>query len=513
MTATITPELQHPYYPIIFVRGYAMTQNEIEDAVANPYMGFNLGSTKIKQQWNRSIAMHIFESPLLRLMKDYGYQDSFKNGKASEGPLPARSIHIYRYYDQASTEIGSGKTPSIPDAAIGLAQLILNIRDQVCGDDPVARAKFKLYLVAHSMGGLICRCLLQNPDPSNVKDKQLADKLKQQVNDAKPLVDKVFTYGTPHNGIDVRLFNLNVPSWLSLFDINNFSRDEIRKYLALPKGSDRVDSLNGHFDPARFFCLVGTNYSDYSASRFAIGPMSDGLVKIENATVADSPRAYVYRSHSGQFGLVNSEEGYQNLVRFLFGDIYVTGALEVEALPLPPRVAEAKNAGKQVRASYLFEATVTPRGAFDFNLTERHSEDASAIFREFDELLRPEKSGREAPRTPILFSLFLDTKKIEIGSTLVFGIKLTVRSTDYEVLSERKTYPAEVLFDEHITIHATAQPENWDLRYVLSDQWGDGDIGRTIQYDQNSGLARLPLENRKGFQGALVLGLSEWNQG
>ena len=30
-------------HPIIYVRGYAMTQAEIEDTVADPYMGFNIG--------------------------------------------------------------------------------------------------------------------------------------------------------------------------------------------------------------------------------------------------------------------------------------------------------------------------------------------------------------------------------------------------------------------------------------------------------------------------------------
>lgn len=490
------PALQHPYYPIIYVRGYAMTQDEIEDAVASPYMGFNLGSTKVKQEWDRSISMHIFESPLVRLMKDYQYQDSFRDGKPAEGPVPARSVHIYRYYDQASKQIGSDKTPSIEDAAQGLCDMILRVREQVCGDDAEARASFKVYLVAHSMGGLICRCFLQNP--------------KVGTAEAKACVDKVFTYGTPHNGIDIRLFGLNVPSWFGLFDANNFSRDEMRKYLALPKNAERVDSLNGAFDPNRFFCLVGTNHRDYTLAKLGIGPMSDGLVKIENAAVEGSPRAYVYRSHSGHFGLVNSEEGYQNLVRFLFGDTYVTGVMEVESLPLPPRVAEAKDKGKQIRASYLFEATVMPRGSFSVHLTERRADDSSAVFRTFDELMRPQTVGRELPRSPCLFSVFLDTKKIEVGSTLVFSVKLTVRSTDYQILNDSKRYPAEVLFDEVVTIRATVKPDGWRLRYVLSDQWSES-TGRDIPLDTTTGLAHVPLENRKGFKGALVLDFSLWN--
>jgi hypothetical protein len=39
--------------------------------------------------------------------------------------------------------------------------------------------------------------------------------------------------------------------------------------------------------------------------------------------VKGSNRAYIHRSHSGRYGLVNSEEGYQNLQRFLFGNLKV----------------------------------------------------------------------------------------------------------------------------------------------------------------------------------------------
>ena len=42
-------KIEHPYYPIIYIRGYAMTQSAVEDTVADPYMGFNLGSTKLRQ--------------------------------------------------------------------------------------------------------------------------------------------------------------------------------------------------------------------------------------------------------------------------------------------------------------------------------------------------------------------------------------------------------------------------------------------------------------------------------
>ncbi|WP_322740995.1 hypothetical protein [Streptomyces hygroscopicus] len=67
------------------------------------------------------------------------------------------------------------------------------------------------------------------------------------------------------------------------------------------------------------FCLIGTDPKDYGLPRMAVGPKSDGLVRVENAYVRRAHRAYVYKSHSGRYGEVNSEEGYQNLRRFLFG--------------------------------------------------------------------------------------------------------------------------------------------------------------------------------------------------
>lgn len=64
-------------YPIIYVRGYAMTQSEVESTFNMPYYGFNLGSTQFKLTAGTKPKMHIFESPVVRLLKEEGYQDSF----------------------------------------------------------------------------------------------------------------------------------------------------------------------------------------------------------------------------------------------------------------------------------------------------------------------------------------------------------------------------------------------------------------------------------------------------
>lgn len=494
--------VEHPFHPIIYVRGYAMTQGEIDATVATPYMGFNLGATKVRQDWRGKARRHIFESPLVRLMKDYRYTDTFADGSERGDALPARSIVIYRYYEPADSDLGGGaEPPSIREAASGLGDLILRVRRQVCGDDAEALAGFRVYLVAHSMGGLICRCFLQNPDVGTAE--------------AKSIVDKVFTYATPHNGIEMA--GVNVPGFVGLFDINNFNRGYMRDYLALPAGAERVDSLNDRFDADRFFCLVGTNHKDYtvaaSLSRRFAGEMSDGLVKIENAAVRGAPRSFVYRSHSGDYGIVNSEEGYQNLTRFLFGDLRVNGTLEVEQLPLPPSVRKAHEQGRDIKASYYFESTVTPRGAVSYKLTERRKETHSAILRGFDELLHVDRvPGRDTPRSPFLFSVFLDSGKVTSGQTIVFGAELSVSSTDYEIdglLFFNQHIEGEVLFRNNLTVRATKNDDGWTVRYNFADDRWSESRGAEVEADERGPF--IPLSSAKGFKGRLRLEYSDWS--
>ncbi|MFN3985765.1 MAG: esterase/lipase family protein [Rhodocyclaceae bacterium] len=484
-----------PFYPIIYVRGYAMTESEVADTVSTPYMGFNLGATKVRQAWDGKVLRHVFESPLIRLMKDYGYRDTFADGSELAGELPSKSIVIYRYYDAADKDFGDGKALSIPEAAQGLKALIHRLRDQVCGQDAALRGQFKVHLVAHSMGGLVVRAFLQNDQISAAADRAL--------------VDKVFTYATPHNGIEMA--GMNVPAVLGLWDINNFNRKKMAEYLGLPKQSERVDSLGGKFDPQRFFCFVGTNHRDYSAgfgmSRRLAGEMSDGLVKIENATVSGAPRAFAFRSHSGPFGVVNSEEGYQNLVRFLFGDLRVDGSVEVEALPLPPSVQKARDEGRKILASYYFEATVSPRGAFSFRLTERRRDTFSAVLRGYDELLKPERvAGLAAPRWPVLFSAFLDTRKITVGRTVVFSLEVAVSSTGYTI--DNRFWPnqhidGEYLFRDTLVLKVTRVAEGFNVRYLCADERWSEATGTLAEAD-GDGYA-VPLTSKKGFAGRLRL--------
>ena len=473
---------QHPYHPIIYVRGFAATQGEIEETVADPYMGFNIGSTKSRMAWTGDVKRFYFESPLVRLMSDHKYEDVFVGGEdlvaaeRTDRPIPYKSVIIYRYYDEASKDFGKGETPPIERFAKGLGELILRLRDKLCKDNPVnavTSADFRVHLVAHSMGGLVCRAFLQNPKLGSAE--------------ARAAVDKFFTYATPHNGIDMRIVR-NVPGWLSFGDVNNFNREKMAGYLGLPKGDDV--SIVKNFPPERIFNLVGTNPRDYTVgsgiSSWAAGDASDGLVRIDNATThgpgpdgkdVSSPRAFVHRSHSGHYGIVNSEEGYQNLTRFLFGKLRVDGLLDIDDITLPEEVQTALDDGKEVRASYQFEIAASVRGC-QWQMTRREVRENSAMFRTYDDLF-PKKGRKRTPdrsQSPHLFSVFLDpSKSVEASGSVSFAFDLKVLVPDYEVaklLLLKSHYEGGYILRELILVEAfpdEAALGGWRIKYGYQD--------------------------------------------
>jgi pimeloyl-ACP methyl ester carboxylesterase len=503
---------QQPYHPIIYVRGFAATQGEIEETVADPYMGFNIGSTKARMAWTGDVKRFYFESPLVRLMSDHGYSDVFVDGEdlvASERPdclIPYRSIIIYRYYDEASKDFGKGETPPITHFARGLDKLILRLRDKICANPKNAMTPedFRVHLVAHSMGGLICRAFLQNRNLGSAE--------------ARGAVDKLFTYATPHNGIDMRIVR-NVPGWLSFGDVNNFNRKRMAEYLDLPDGDDV--SIVKNFPPERIFNLVGTNPRDYTVawggSAWAAGDASDGLVRIENATThgpgrdgkdVSSPRAFVNRSHSGYYGIVNSEEGYQNLTRFLFGTLRVDGIFDIDDITLPVEVQKELTARKGINASYQFEIAVSVRGC-QWQMTRREVREHSAIFRSYDELF-PGNVGSDRPpnraNSPHLFSVFLDpTKSVKASGSVSFAFDLKVLVPDYEVdgvLFMKRHYEGGYIMRELILVEAfpdEAALGGWRIKYGYQED-NPGKPGRnavTHNLDDEVGIAfDIPIAQR-----------------
>lgn len=523
----------HPFHPIIYVRGFAATQGEIDETVADPYMGFNIGSTKARKAWTGDVRRFFFESPLVRLMSDHDYEDVYVEGddlldpRTAVQPVPYRCIVIYRYYDEASTDFGDGDTPPIEHFARGLGTLIARLREKVCGNpaNGVAPDDFRVYLVAHSMGGLICRAFLQNPALGDDPDRKA--------------VDKLFTYATPHNGIDIRLVR-NIPGWLSFGDVNNFNRERMAAYLDVPAGPDV--SLVRNFPPERVFNLVGTNVADYTVARglssWAAGDASDGLVRIDNATThgpgpdgddVTSPRAFVHRSHSGHYGIVNSEEGYQNLTRFLYGSLRVDGLLDIDDISLPVEVHNAlKKNNKDVRASYQFEVVASLRGC-QWEITRRLQRENSAIFRSYDQLFPgAERTHRPPDRraSPHLFSLFLDpSKSVKNRNSVSFAFDMKVLVPDYEidgVLFMKRHFEGGYIFRDMLLVEALRDdnaPGGWRVKYGFqsTNPGKPGSVADTVPLDAGKPAAGLKFEipiqqsTRPGLTGKLRIEVRPWS--
>ena len=311
----------HLLVPIVYLRGFAMTGGEIEDTSADPFNGFNIGSTLLRTAWTGDTARHVFKSPVLRLSQPpYSYRVAFSDGirgldidqkgelqewsqalaaEGAEAPgnMPAKSavavLAIYRYYDAASRAFSDGTRPGMETYGWGLGRLILDLLDATGAHD--------VYLVAHSMGGLVARTFLQNEtvlDNSNPATGgrcsavaallQREPDLRLSQDDwkrARLSVRRFFTYGTPHNGITGQggLGNwlLGPMDALLGLEMSNFERNRMLEYLGNPP---EPNSLGNEFGVNETFCLVGTAASDYPVaagfSRRLVGQLSDGLVPL-----------------------------------------------------------------------------------------------------------------------------------------------------------------------------------------------------------------------------------------
>ena len=347
-------------------------------------------------------------------------------------------------------------------------------------------------------------------------------------------MDKVYTYATPHNGIDMRIVR-NVPGWLAFGDANNFNRERMAKYLGLNQSDDV--SVVQNFPPERIFNLVGTNPRDYTVagglSSWAAGDYSDGLVRIENATThgpglgnldVSSPRAFVYRSHSGHYGIVNSEEGYQNLTRFLFGALRVDGILDIDDITLPVELKSALKDGKKINSSYQFEVAASIRGC-QWQMTRREVRENSAIFRTYDQLF-PGKPGTVRPpdrnQSPRLFSVFLDpSKSVKKSGSVSFAVDLKVLVPDYEgdgLLFTKRHYEGGYIYRDLILVEAfpdKAALGGWRIKYGYQDTnpGKPGVDAVTRALDGGNGIAfDIPIKQTAcpGLSGTLRIEARNW---
>lgn len=478
-----------------------MRQEEVEETFNQPFQGFNLGSTQYRISSSPTPRMRIFESPVVRLMKDEGYIDAFnKYVDDFNNPIPdslvggtERTLWVFRYYDPEAGMFGEQDRPTMETYAARLALFLDGIRKAYGGI-----GDFDVYLVAHSMGGLIARTYLQNESLfdhiSEGKFRAGSGAIIPSLNPVR--VAKLFTYGTPHRGISRHFLQIVQSMWWSVF-----AESSMRKYLSLGENDPAHTYIPRPHAPkwSNTFSLIGTNARDYDVaggfSKIAAGQDSDGLVNTRNAYIRGGPRAFVHRAHSGNFGIVNSEEGYQNLSRFLFGDIryairFNPGPFAPQAVGLDPDDRDSLVA----LDSLIFEFTLSIRGMPNeiqsrsvaqqspLIAAVEHNEDTSDFRVVAADGYDDEKARSEvdANGTLTLARGWLRSDKLppprenveeaeidENDSFLSFALDLTIKPNFDEAgwWGARKRYPGDALFQRRLYL-GVRHKMIWELKHT-----------------------------------------------
>jgi hypothetical protein len=282
--------------------------------------------------------------------------------------------------------------------------------------------------------------------------------------------------------------------------------------------------------------MVGTNRMDYEAAvglaRTFVGHGSDGLVQIKNATLrglkADGSlgdhcaKAFAFRSHSGFFGIVNSEEAFQNLARFLFGDVRVDMWLDIEDIRLPPAVDAEFQKGRKIDALYQVELLASPRGKLWYLSRRMAEEDSVACFTH---------ANWQNEKFQYLSTAFL-ANRARVNPkrrSLSYSMTLGVRVPDYEIEKKlwiNEHYEGGYLFRNAIVLEMTPPkiPGGiWKISYawqdtgvslanveVLPQQLADGDISISIPFNSSSEANPVDAPTTPGIKGNIRFVISAW---
>lgn len=500
--------IEPPYYPIVYVRGYAMLPSEREETFYDAYYGFAVTSVEKRDAPKpKYFEVDIFEGQLIRFMKlpKHRYADATNEGLQAFSENPSRSLWVCRFYDK---DVASEKLRSIEEHAQDLAAMVREeipnkLKDAGVDLGPNDR-NYKVILIAHSMGGLVCRTLIQNllPDP-------------------KRWIHRLVTIGTPHKGIDLG----RIPNWIentvvnafNPFDASIFQESRMRTYLKLSKDYDVHSlgdpSLPQTFPVKRCFCVIGSDYRSYSAVQHATGDHSDGLVKQSQAYVVSGPRpasgdypdgqvafwANVHRAHSGRRGIVNSYETFENIQRFLFGDTRAEIALENLRVTGKPEKGEMY--------FYDFECLFSVRGTGVY-LHQRQQDPCENAWRFARD---PKKDIDQVPDRLVLHTGFMDSKLRSAGAEFSrFSIRLRViahrvqvgRFWDHE-------YAGRPIYDETAEIFVgdvDVKSAGDELAYVWLSEGGEPKISRP----DAAGIFRIPLRAANTISAELVIRPSVW---
>lgn len=498
-------KIERPYYPIVYVRGYAMTANERQDTFNDTYYGFSATSVEKREAPPpQHFEVDVFEGQLIRLMKikQYGYADAANRGLEDFNENPSRSLWVCRFYDQ---DHHSQKVRGIREHAGDLYELVCNRiprRLKECNVDlgPGDR-DYKVILIAHSMGGLVCRTLIQNLLPAKSKDP-------------KGLIYRLVTLGTPHGGIELShipdFIETIATSWLNLFDSGIFSPKKMLDYLKLPKGYE-AHSLGDPksataFPVKRCLCVIGSDYHSYSVVKTVTGAFSDGLVKQDRAYLVAGPKpeagdypneqmcywANVHRAHSGYRGIVNSYESYENIQRFLFGNTRVEVALEDLKINTEP----AK--GEELFYDFEFLYSIRNTGVYLHRRQQDPCENAERI------------EWKDLPTRLVLHSGFMNSKLRDPKDMSHFSMKLRVveRRVKNNLLWD-KEYPDRPIYNETLEIRIGDVDEKSGALPAQFRWLTDGDKWSALPRN-GEGKFRVGLRAGGTLAGSLAFRVSPW---
>jgi pimeloyl-ACP methyl ester carboxylesterase len=425
-----------------------------------------------------------FPGPFVRLITDYGYADVMRNGRDSLVGVDNRrkTLWIHRYYEPYSDTFGrrgQRGRPSIEQSAEKLGELVKRIRHD-CFDD--SDSDKRVILVAHSMGGLVCRSLIQRvleEDPATI-------------------IEKVVTYGTPHGGIPT------TTDWFSYHGASNFTRKGLFNCL-----SERGSRDSKKFDPQelkrfpaqRFLCVIGTNHADYDAvhgwSRRIVGPGSDGLVLIERPWLTEARRVYVHRSHSGRYGLISSSEAFHAVERFLFGDLSLKLAIDDGGHDEPPPAPKPRTGsdGQLLNFSISLVDAECTVGRQSLRVNKRCAEEMSAI------RLRPSVRwlrSRDPDLTVFVFDLAeSDQEKDEYG----FAVHFRIRTDSY---GRGTLQTSEISAQQSLRVWVSTMGTIPTIRY----RW-TGQVTKPATFLDGSCRIEFPSDSfSDSWEGGLALSLS-----
>jgi hypothetical protein len=411
--------------PLILVRGFGGLSVDDEKRVA--YQGFNDGTVYPQKRGEN----YIYEGLVLRFMKSrWGFQDAtnvvgyypddlqeplalpaelgwlprelFHGQHVVVDPAmalsvvrsmtdPCRTLWVFRYYDLNDRNFAR--------YGEALARLITFVRwlayrparDRVPAAPPsladLPPDAPGVNIIAHSMGGLIVREVLQRTYP--LRGQSGADH-----------INKIVTLGTPHRGISFQVLR----DWIRI-DAEEELEHFNPSFQANPGEPTSAVNLDRFFPPERILTVVGTNYRTYGPNvaswmnRLAsvageFGPnynRSDGLVKQTAAQLDGAPRTFVHKCHGGPDSLVTSREAFEVATRFLFGDVKVW--LHLVA-------ADVRRGLDWIgRSEVFFGVSIKPRGVdFDLFHQSTDAENCYGPFRKPD--LSDGASGKQGDEPP-----------------------------------------------------------------------------------------------------------------